>query len=192
MLEYNTPVLSLYFLFCLFSALRYWLIWIPATSLLSDSSASLTSRRGVLGQGPWVFGLYTADSLVLRVHKHVTGVVCYFGSSRSLLFSLHTVESLVVACIYVHGTRMQVNNLSQDGSGTGYRITIGIYSYWIWYLVPDLVKYYFFWSVVGFHPVIKFFILYPVLCTRLNAISGTGHRILCHIQDWVPDPMFSV
>ena len=64
-------------------------------------------------------------------------------------------------------------------SGTGYRITLNIYLYRIWYWVPDPVKY-----------------SYHLICCRYQILhfiffigSNIGYRALCQILHWVPDSM---
>ena len=87
----------------------------------------------------------------------------------------------------VLGTRSYI--LSSIRSATGYQITIGIYIYGIWYLVPDPVRYSFY-RICCQEPdpvVLYFWIRYwvpdlmpdPVLGTWLWARSGTGYPILC-------------
>ena len=133
--------------------------------------------------------------------------MCYFGYFRSILFSLYTVESLVV-CIYVNDTGMRIYNLSNNGpvlgtgsqsvfsstrSGAGYQILLSIifsdlllgsrscvYTfYWILYWVPDLIPD----PVLGTGSYVFCLILDLVLGTGSRSLfiytgSGTGYQIL--------------
>ena len=66
--------------------------------------------------------------------------------------------------------------LSKIGSGTGYRIAIGVYLYRVWYQVPDPVKYSFHWICCQLPDLVFLFFVDPVLGTGLNARSSTGYR----------------